>query len=248
MQIRTLKIEELDLLFLHSKNMGWHNEIILTISLQKVYPNDFFIAYLKNELLGFIIALKHSEEVGFISHFLIVKKFRRYGYGKSLFNFALRHLNGRQIALDSFQETQNFYVEAGFTSYFDVTTYKFSTGSVTLPKQQLNTTRIIKNLNLHNKNEYIKTILLNKRVTYKAIDDKTFAFTFKYRDGYKINIESKDINDAIILFFELTHHLKPGTNIYLQTTPLYPILEALVKLLKMSTDSKLVRMYNKIIN
>ena len=246
MQIRTLKNEELNLLFLHSRNEGWHNENILTTSLQKVYPNDFFIAYLKDELLGFIIALKHSEEVGFISHFLIVNKFRGYGYGKRLFKFALNHLDGRQIALDSFQETQNFYVKAGFTAYFDVTTYKFLTGSVTFPKQQLNTTKITKNLNLHTKNEYMKIIISDKRVQYKEIDDKTFAFAFKYRDAYKINIEAQDINDAIVLFFALTHHLEAGINIYLQVTPLLPILGALVELLKMSTDSKLVRMYNKL--
>ena len=80
------------------------------------------------------------------------------------------------------------------------------------------------------------------------MDAKTFTFTFKYRDGYKINIETQDINDAIILFFALTHHLEAGINIYLQVTPLLPILEALVELLKMSTDSKLLRMYNKIID
>ena len=248
MQIRKLKSEELELLFHYSQKEGWDNEEVLITSLQQTNPNDFFIAYLKDELLGFIIALKHSEEVGFISHFLIVNKFRGYGHGKRLFNFALNYLDGRQVSLDSFQGIQNFYVKAGFTPYFDVTTYKFLTGSVTLQKQQLNTIKITKNLNSHNKNEYIQIMRADKRVNYKEINDKTFAFTFKYKDGYKMNIETQDINDAIILFFALTQHLQAETNIYLQTTPLFPLLEALVELLKMSIDSKLVRMYNKIID
>ena len=246
MQIRILKKEELELLFLYSSQEGWNNEVELTTALQQTNPDDFFIAHLNGELLGFIVALKHSQELGFISSFLVLQEFRSLGYGKKLFSFALKHLGSRQIGLDSFHDKQDFYKRAGFKPYYEITLYKFTTGMVTLPTEKIKTIKSVKNL--HNKNEYIRIMLLDKRVSYEEINDKTFAFMFKYKDGYKINIESEDINDAIMLFFALTNKLALGTSIYIQTTPLLPLLEALIELLNMSKESKLVRMYNKIIN
>ena len=93
----------------------------------------------------------------------------------------------------------------------------------------------------------MQIMLLDKRVKYLAINNNSFAFSFKYIDGYKITIETKDINEAILLFFTLTKNIQIGTPIYLQTEPLLPLLEALVELLNMSVHAKLVRMYNKII-
>ena len=75
----------------------------------------------------------------------------------------------------------------------------------------------------------------------------SFAFAFTFKDGYKITINTEDINEAATLFFSLVQEYSQGTAIYIQTTKLSPLLEAFVEALKMTKVSHLTRMYNKIL-
>jgi len=252
MQIRTLQQKELELLFFHFKQENWDSEELHTNALFLSHPKDFFIAYQGKKLLGFILAIKYSHEFGFISSFIVLKEFRGLGYGQVLFTFALEHLKGCQIALDSIVEKQELYKKFGFLPYFDVITYKFITNSVTLPSSKIETIDFDKNLSLEGQNPYMINMLLNKDITYKAVKKEntisSFAFSFKYKDGYKIHIESLDINEAITLFFALSDAYKKQTAIYLQTSKQSSILLAIAELLEMSEYNKFVRMYNKIVN
>ena len=252
MQIKTVKQKELASLFFHSKQEGWDNEELHTTALFKAHPNDFFIAYEGKKLIGFILAIKHSKEFGFISSFIVLKEFRGLGYGQKLFTFALEHLKECQIALDSIIDKQQLYKKFGFLPYFDVIIYKFITGSVTLPSNKIKSINFDKKLSLKNQNSYMINMLLNKSVMYKAIKKEdtisSFAFSFHYKDGYKIHIESLDINEAVTLFFVLSQRYKKGTAIYLQASKLTPIILAMSELLNMSEVNKFVRMYNKIVD
>jgi len=249
MKIQKLQEHELTLFFKYATLESWDTEEVHTIALYKTHPDDFFIAYKSEQLLGFIVAIKHSDEFGFISSFLVLKEFRSLGYGREIFNFALKHLKGRQIALDSVVDKTTLYERVGFKAYFDVITYSFKTGSVELPSSEIETVDFNENLALFTDKEYMNTILANDKVNYRAVKSasliSSYAFTFEYRDGYKIHIESKDINEALTLFFSLTDELKKGTNIYLQASKLSPLLLAIVQALKMSETSKHIRMYNK---
>jgi len=252
MKIDKLQENQLPLFFKYASLEGWDTEEAHTIALFKAHPEDFFIAYHKKHLLGFIVAIKHSDEFGFISSFLVLKKFRAQGFGKKIFNFALKHLDGCQIALDSVIEKSELYESAGFKRYFDVITYCFETGSVQLPSSSIETIDFDENLALLTDNSYISTIVADEKVNYRAVKDSAFvsscAFTFEYRDGYKIHIESSNINEALTLFFSLTDEFKKGTKIYLQASKLSPLLLAVVQALKMSETSKHIRMYNKILD
>ena len=248
MKIRTLKHSELPLLFSYASNEEWNNEKVHTIALFHTHPNDFFIAYKKKQLIGFIIAIKYSKEFGFISSFLVLKKFRGLAFGKRIFSFALKHLDGCQIALESVVGKESFYEKVGFKSYFDVTTYKFLSGSVTLPQADLTVVDFDKKLSLKTKDTYMNAMIMSDKTTYKAIKIQnkisSFALSFRYIDGYKIHIESEDINEALTLFFALTNIHKSETTIYLQASPLSSMLQAIVELLKMNVHSKSTRMYN----
>ena len=252
MKIQILKESQLKLLFKYATLEGWDTEEAHTLALYRAHPNDFFIAHKNKQLLGFIVAIKHSDEFGFISSFLVLKEFRSLGYGKKILNFALKHLEGCQIALDSVVNRTSLYERVGFKAYFDVTTYCFETGSVTLPLTSIETINFDENLALLTDNSYISTIVANEKVNYRAVKDASLvsscAFTFEYRDGYKIHIESSDINEALTLFFKLTDKFKKGTKIYLQASKLSPLLLAVVQALKMSETSKHIRMYNKILD
>jgi len=252
MKIQKLQENELSLLFKYASLEGWDTEEAHTLALYRAHPNDFFIAYKRGQLLGFIVAIKHSSEFGFISSFLVLKEFRSLGYGKQILNFALKHLEGCQIALDSVVDKTTLYERVGFKAYFDVITYCFETGSIKLPSSSIKTINFDENLALLSDNSYISTIVENKKVNYRAVKDSNIvsscAFTFEYRDGYKIHIESKDINEALTLFFKLTNEFRKGTNIYLQASKLSPLLLAIVQALNMYETSKFIRMYNKILD
>jgi len=252
MKITKLQESELALLFKYARVENWDPEEAHTLALYKAHPDDFFIAYKGKKLLGFIVAIKYSEEFGFISSFLVLKEFRSLGFGKKIFNFALKHLEGCQIALDSVVDKTKLYEEIGFKCYFDVITYRFVTGSIHLPSSTIQTIDFDENLALLANNNYISNIVSNDTVNYRAVKNSALvsscAFTFKYKDGYKIHIESSEINEALTLFFNLTDEFQVGTNIYLQATKLSPLLLAIVQTLKMDEASKHIRMYNKILD
>ena len=251
MLIRALKDNELSLLFKYSALEGWDNEKVHTKALYHSYPDDFFIVYKDKQLIGFILALKHSDKFGFISNLLVLKEFRNLGYGKKIFDYGLKHLDGCQIALDSVVGKETLYEKSGFKSYFDVVTYKFISASVSLPQTDFEVVGFDKKLSLKDRDTYMSEMILSKETIYKAIKNKekisSFALAFHYIDGYKLHIESEDINEAITLFFTLTKAYKKGTAIYLQASPLSPMIEAIVELLKMKADSKSIRMYNFIL-
>ena len=250
MQIQNLQEQELSLLFHNAKLENWDIEELHIHALLQTHPNDFFIFYANRELIGYCVALKESEKFGFISSVLVLEQFRSLGYGKQIFTFALEYLGKRQIALDSVLGQESFYKKFGFSSYFDVNLYKFIMGScslnVELPKTLINA----QSLSTSQYSPYLQALLSNKDVMYRAMDKEgtSFAFSFGFKDGYKVTINIEDINDAAILFFSLVKDYPIGTAIYIQTTKLSPLLEAFVKALKMTQVSHLTRMYNKIIS
>jgi len=250
MKIQILKESELPLLLHYATLENWDIEEAHTIALFKTHPDDFFIAYEEKKLIGFIVALKESERFGFISSLLVLEEFRGLGFGGELFEFGLKHLRGCQIALDSVVGKEQFYEAYGFTSYFDVTHYRFEVGSVTLPQNSF----LIKSeidKELISQSNYLNILLQDKDVLFRSVVKESklsaYAFAFHYKDGYKITIEAEDINEALTLFFSIAEGVKKGSYIYLQVTKLSPLLEALVAALKMSEDTKSIRMYNKIL-
>lgn len=251
MQIRNLLQSELHLLHQYTLQEGWDNEELHVQALFHAYSKDFFIAYKDEKLIGFIVAIKYTNNFGFISDFLVLKEFRSQSYGKKIFLFALKHLEGCQIALDTTSSNSSLFQEHSFLSYYDVNLYIFVSGSVTLPKSPYSIVDFNKELSIKGQDKYMSQMLVNTSASYKAIQTakniSSFGFLFAYKDGYKIHIDSQDINEALSLFFALIEQLTRGTKIYMQITQLTPLLEALAELLKMHLHSKQVRMYNKVL-
>ena len=249
MQIQNLKESDLERFYQYAKEEEWDIEDVHIRSLLKTHPDDFFIFYHNNELIGYVVALKESEQFGFISSLLVLQEFRGLGYGEKIFSFSLEYLKGCQIALDSVLGQEKFYEKFGFASYFDVNTHVFKTGQVSTKKNAIEVVDFDKELSLKGQNEYFKTLLLDKNVTYKAIKDNfdSFAFSFAYKDGYKVTIKTDDINYGVTLFFALTQNYESNTAIYMQLSPQEAILEAISQALSMQKVSHFTRMYNKIL-
>ena len=252
MKIKNLQEQDLSLFFHYAQLEKWDIEEIHIRTLLKTNPDDFFIFYENSKLLGFVVALRESEEFGFISSVLVLEEFRNLGYGKMIFSFALEHLEGCQIALDSLLTQESFYEQFGFESYFDVIHYKFITGNITAKSHNYELIDFDKKLSLLGVSEYIRLLLSQHTLEYKAIKShntvSSYAFSFAYKDGYKITIDADNINETSTLFFALADKYDKGTNIYIQVTKLSPLLEILVQTLQMSKVSKMTRMYNKILS
>lgn len=249
MRIQNLQEQELSLFFHNAKLENWDIEELHIHALLQTHPNDFFIFYEDAKLIGYCVALKESEEFGFISSVLVPEEFRSLGYGKKIFTFALEHLGKRQIALDSVLGQESFYEKFGFSCYFDVNLYKFITGSGRVHTEFPSTLTNAQSLSTRQYSPYLQKLLANKDVIYRVMDEDatSFAFSFGFKDGYKVTINTEDINEVAILFFSLVQDYPLGTAIYMQTTKLSPLLEAFVKDLQMTRVSHLTRMYNKIL-
>lgn len=251
MKVKILKKNELRLLFFYIKFEGWSIDELHMKALHATHPNDFFIAFKGDELIGFILAIKESDKFGFISTFLVLKEFRSLGFGKIIFRHALQHLAGCQIALDSVIGYEKFYKAFGFKTYFETYTYKYIIVGLKIESSDIKISNFNKKTSLQNKNKYQKYILKSKNVTYKETKQKghivSFSYMYKYIDGYKIVIESNNINEALALFLTLTQGLENKIPVYLEVSKVSPLLLEITKNLNMKIDSKFTRMYNKII-
>lgn len=251
MQIRVLQESELELLFHYSSLEKWDMQELETKALFSVHQNDFFVAFLEEELLGFIVAIKYNEKLGFISSFLVLQKFRSLGYGKILFSHALKHLDGYQIALDSIIGQESFYRQFSFEEYFDVSIYAFEIGSMKLDFLSLDIYKTKDNILTKNARESQKRLFLQDEVLCKSIlkdnEESSYAYMFPYLNAYKIEINSTDINETLALYIALTKNLQDGTTVYIKVDVLSPVLLSITKVLNMKLHYKYTRMYNKIL-
>jgi len=258
--IRELKKHELPIFFSSCKLEGWDNDISHIECLFKVYANDFFIAYKDKDIVGFVLALKESKEFGTISNLLVLNGFRSLGFGKKLLDFALKHLQGCQIAIDSVLGKEKIYESVGFKSYFTTSIFSSYTGQTSLPKSPITVSDVResdlleynKNINSLKKPYYTSCLFKSKDSLYKAIyKDKlisSYAIRLTYKDGYKLLISSNEINEAVTLFFSLLEDLDKSSPIYMEVSQTEQLLLTIAKLLNMQKLSTTTKMYNKILN
>ncbi|MBL4730376.1 MAG: GNAT family N-acetyltransferase [Sulfurimonas sp.] len=262
LEIKQLNNSQFSSLLDALRREDWYIEKVALESLFDIFSDDFFIAYKNNSIVGFIVALRYTEKFGFISNFVILKKFRSKGYGKILFEHALAHLNTRQIALDVDKKQENFYKKYDFKTYYINSYYKhfikirikdstFKQTGITdkLQKKDIQayTEKIISKKYAH----YIQKVLDDKNTLFRALyKNKTllaYAFCTQYKDGYKCIVSASTYEEVSILYFHLCNAIKLNTHIYIEVTSLESNVLKLVDLLKMKEVSQRKRMYNKIL-
>ncbi len=239
---------------------GWSDNLTHLECLYKSYKDDFLVVLHEDVIAGFVIALRESDNFGFISNLLIIKSFRSQGFGKQLLNFALQHLNNRQISLDCENSKKNFYEKVGFKAYFKTSMYLFASSLFSIENQNITVSNVslddILNYNKKAKvlknTDYTSCLYNSKNTTYKAIyktqNISSYAIKLKHKDGYLLIISSGDIDEALVLFFNLCQDLKKHTNIYFEVSDIDPINLSISKQLKMKKLSSTTKMYNKILN
>ncbi|MDF1874845.1 GNAT family N-acetyltransferase [Sulfurimonas sp. SAG-AH-194-I05] len=252
LSITVFQKEHLEFLYTYASQEGWYVEKTHMQCQFKMYPNDFFIAYREDTLVGFVLATKESDSLGFISTLLVLKEFRGRGYGKTLLKHAISHLGTRQIALNSIVNKENLYKKFDFTAYFDVITYTFVVGSVSINQEVINALTISTKIERKEQPPYMQCLLQQKDIHFQTVYKKnslsSLGFFLLFKDGYKIVLQSSDINEALILFFSLMKSIKNGTPVYMEVAKTKPLLIALVEYLNMKEYERTTRMYNKILD
>jgi len=251
MLARNLTESDLELFYNYAKEEQWDIEDAHISALLKSYRDDFFAFYEGEKLIGYVVALRESRGFGFISSLLVLKEFRSLGYGREILSFALEHLQERQIALDSLLGQETFYEKFGFQAYFDVSNYRFETGSVTIQNDKFSLIDFDTKLSLENQSIYLQHLLLENSLNYKAIVAEgkivSFGFALAYKDGYKITLYTEDINHAASLFFALCDKYEKKTAIYMRISQTEELLKALAEALEMQKVEHFTRMYNKVL-
>ena len=260
MLIRELKQSELSSFFNACELEAWVNDISHMECLYKSYPNDFFIALNENKTVGFVLAIKESEIFGTISNLLVLKEFRSLGFGKKILNYALKHLEGCQIAIDSVSGKEKIYETFGFNGYYETFIFSFNTGLTKLPNSHIKVSDVSQSDLLeynqkHNslkKPSYTSCLFKSKDSLYKAVYKEncisSYGIRLNYKDGYKIVLSSNEINEAVTLLFTLLDGLSDLTPIYMEISQTEQLLLAIANLLKMKKLSSTTKMYNKILN
>lgn len=256
---RKLQTREFEYFIQTCKEEGWLNNTTHIKCLYQSYSDDFLVSLDDNVITGFVIALKESDDFGLISNLIIVKKYRSLGFAKELLEFAISHLESRQIALDSIYGKEKLYEKFGFKSYFETSFYKYQNGSFSLPDPHLSVSDVsLKDVLKHNKNTDVLKVSLyttcmynSNNSIYQAIYNNnelsSYAFRLKYKDGYQIIISSDDIDESLILFFKLCADLANNVSIYFEVSQAESINLNIVKQLKMAKLSSSTKMYNKIL-
>lgn len=257
---RKLQDEELEYFIQSCVEEGWVNNLTHLRCLYKSYANDFFVIVTENLIVGFVVALKESTEFGVISNLLILKPYRSLGFAKELFSLALKHLDGCQITLDCVMDKESFYEQFSFKSYFTSSIYKFNSSSFSLPNPHTNVSDVSlndildynKKVKILKKDSYTSCLYASDDSLYKAIykdrNLSSYALSLKYKDGYIIIISSQDIDESLVLFFNLCKDLEKNTNIYFEVSELEQINLSIVSQLKMQKLSSTTKMYNKILD
>lgn len=118
MQIRPLKLEELNFAHYLTKIEKWGTTRQELEELFNTDPQGFFIAHINGEPVGIVTSINYNS-FGFIGNLIVIKEFRDQGIGNELMKKAIGYLkssNNKTIMLDAVPSVVPLYENLGFIS------------------------------------------------------------------------------------------------------------------------------------
>jgi len=116
MQIRPLKLEELNFAHYLTKIEKWGTTRQELEELLTIDPHGFFIAHIKDEPVGVVTSVNYGS-FGFIGNLIVINNFRGQGIGSELMKKAIDNLkihNVKTIMLDAVPSVVPLYENLGF--------------------------------------------------------------------------------------------------------------------------------------
>jgi GNAT superfamily N-acetyltransferase len=112
--IRNAQRHEVDLIISWANQEGWNPGIQDAETFYRTDPNGFFLGTLDGKPVASISAVAYNDSFGFLGFYIVLPPFRGQGLGTEVWNAGIKHLEGRNIGLDSVLEQQKLYERLGF--------------------------------------------------------------------------------------------------------------------------------------
>ncbi|MFN7024074.1 MAG: GNAT family N-acetyltransferase [Pseudorhizobium sp.] len=113
-EIRPLSISEVDLLLEWARQEGWNPGLEDAAAFLKADPEGFLGCFTGNAMVAGTSAVRYGRSFGFIGLYICLPDYRGKGFGKIVWDAAMRHLEGRMIGLDGVPQQQPNYRRMGF--------------------------------------------------------------------------------------------------------------------------------------
>jgi Acetyltransferase (GNAT) family. len=112
--IRIMTRGEVDFAIELAASEGWNPGLSDAGVFYQTDPDGFFLGLLGGKPVGCVSAVSYEGAFGFIGLFIVVPEHRGKGFGRALWDRAMRHLAGHNIGLDGVVEQQANYRKSGF--------------------------------------------------------------------------------------------------------------------------------------
>lgn len=257
--IRKADRNEVDIIISWANSEGWNPGIHDAENFYRTDPSGFFVGILDSKPVASISAIAYNASFGFLGFYIVRPQFRGQGLGQEIWNAGMKHLEDRNIGLDSVLEQQKQYERLGFwPCYKSVRHQGVGTG------QERNSEGIkylsevpIKDLLAYD-DQYFpvpRHLFINSwirqtgGIALAAANDgelKGYGVLRQCHQGYKIGPLFADDEDvAHSLFRALCCHAPLGAPVFLDTPEPNSAALDLAKRHHMNPVFETVRMYNK---
>jgi GNAT superfamily N-acetyltransferase len=113
-EIRVLTRAELSQLLDWARAEGWNPGLDDAIAFHAADPSGFFGGFVNGQMVAGISAVAYGESFGFIGLYICHPDHRGKGFGKAVWDHAMRYLGTRSVGLDGVPAQQENYARMGF--------------------------------------------------------------------------------------------------------------------------------------
>jgi len=256
--VRSLNRDEFDQLLELANLEGWNPGINDADSFYNSDPDGFLGYYIKGKLIGCISAVAYDEDFGFMGFFIVKPEYRKLGYGKKLWDAALKYLGDCNIGLDGAIEMKAKYEDCGFKEAYQSTRYKIiaqklENEGATMPLKEVNFANLVAFDHLHfptRRDVFLYNWIHQTEGQSFAVcnDEKIEGYTFirKGLEGYRIGPLFALTNEtAETLLCKAISWVPEGTPVFLDIPEINDNALKLAKKYQMEPGFQTVRMYTQ---
>lgn len=119
--IHTMTRDEIDIAVSWAIREGWNVGMHDAVPFYATDPKGFLIGKIGGERVATISCVAYENNFGFVGFYIVNPKYRGMGYGKLIWNAAMKYLEDRNIALDGVVAQVENYKRYGFRmAYRDI--------------------------------------------------------------------------------------------------------------------------------
>ncbi|MGK6314845.1 GNAT family N-acetyltransferase [Neorhizobium sp. DT-125] len=122
--VRPLTRGEVETLMDWARVEGWNPGLADASAFHAADPEGFIGCFVNGAMAAGISAVRYGSDFGFIGLYIAHPDFRGKGYGQTVWDAGMAHLEGRTIGLDGVPEQQANYRSMGFEPVYE--TFRWS--------------------------------------------------------------------------------------------------------------------------